>query len=267
MTSGRLRRLKSQVRVIAAIAVSLALAHTPVGAQPPDAKDGAGTAAPAPTPDNARLDELLGSKDYSRLGQALNSTPLNRRLDWLKDRLMSGGTVFLAPHYVNALWMAGVRVGETNPDKDMRVTAGLITLYALQVMSIDGARCEDSSAPGDRAVQFLTSFRPVNDHLRKQPIETRIKVVDVAMKMEWSTAPKRKDDDWLCRGGLADMAARVQSTKPVVSGPPPGVKGIKLSVYPPAPGWSPKFLPSEKYAPRQEKIRASMREQLLELVK
>ncbi len=156
MTSGRLRRLKSQVRVIAAIAVSLALAHTPVGAQPPDAKDGAGTAAPAPTPDNARLDELLGSKDYSRLGQALNSTPLNRRLDWLKDRLMSGGTVFLAPHYVNALWMAGVRVGETNPDKDMRVTAGLITLYALQVMSIDGARCE---TPRHRATVRSSSSR------------------------------------------------------------------------------------------------------------
>jgi hypothetical protein len=265
MTSGRLRRVESQVGAIVAIAVSLALAHAPVGAQPPDAKDGAGTAAPAPAPDNARLDELLWSKDYSKLGQALNSTRLDRRLDWLKDRLLGGGTVFLAPHYVNALWMAGVREGETNPNKDMRVTAGLIALYALQVMSIDGARCEDSSAPGDRAVQFLTNFRPVNDHLRKQPIETRLKVVDVALKMERSTAPKRKDDDWLCRGGLAEMAARARAAKPVEA--PPRVKGVREFYYPPAPGWSPKFLPSEKYALRQEQIRASMREQLLNLVK
>ena len=214
-------------------------AEDPAWARLPTPDDLAGKSAPSPAAGNERLDELLPTKDYGALRDELSSTPVDRRMDWLKHRLLDGGTAFLAFRYINHLdhlWKTGV--APDDPDKDMRITAGGIALYAYQLIVIDGAKCEDQST-ADMHMRDLLRQRAVT-HLKKQPVETRIKVVDLALRMEQATAQKRQDDDWLCRGG-----ARAPAPFRYVA----------------------KFLPSERYAPLQEKARASMREQLLALVK
>ena len=104
-------------------------------------------------------------------------------------------------------------------------------------------------------------------HLKKQLGETKNKLVDLALRMEQGTAPKRKDDDSLCRDGMAQMSAALASgAKPKEVPTPQGQVGRSFEV-PSLPDYVPKLLASEKYGPLQQQARASMRKRLMEIVK
>jgi hypothetical protein len=231
--------------------------------------------ATPPLPSDAELDAFLSARNWDGLGAALSPHPgptseFARKLNWLQTRIDSGGGFFLALIYARNFWVVGNSwVVDNNlkidPAKDPRVTAGLFSLYAFELIMIDGARCEDRSAPENRTRQLLANQAATLEFLKQQRPDLKAKIVDIAIAMERRIAPLRKDDDLVCRGGMEEMKVSV----PVANQPdvprPPGYYGRRIAVAPP-PGWSPKFASPDVYGPMQDKARASMRENLLKVV-
>jgi hypothetical protein len=92
---------------------SLALSTDPVRAQLQKPNENAGT--PSGTAiRNDKLDERLQSRDYLGLRQALASVPMDRRMLWLRERILNGATAFLGFPYILDLWSAGSIGGGTD---------------------------------------------------------------------------------------------------------------------------------------------------------
>jgi hypothetical protein len=225
--------------------------------------------APAALPSDTELDTLVDARDWNALGAAfdksLDAESFDRGLTWLHNRSLDGGGLMLSIIYAHDLWMAGGQLKTRDPDKDMRLTAGMMALYTYEQIVIDGAKCEDQTAPGQRLTQILTTTQKAAlNFLRQQPKDVKMKVVDLALAVEKKTAPLRKDDDLICRGGMDEMMAGLeQGTQHEL--PPDGDVGKKIGVEAPA-DWTPKFRSPETYRPIQESARANMRAQLLKLV-
>lgn len=225
--------------------------------------------ASAGMPSDERLDALLAAHDWTGLANALaharSGDEAGRRLDWLSAKLVAGGGALLGFLYSRDLWSAGQQVKSSDPMSDLRVTAGLFTLYTFALIAIDGAKCEDRSAPSHRADQLLETNRPILQFLRAQPAKVKAKVVDLALTIERKTAPLRKDDDFLCRDGLDQILAGLDGGQVKDVTPPGGGSGKSYEVSAP-PGYAPKFLPPSAYVPEQFKAREAMRANLQKLI-
>ena len=226
-------------------------------------------AAPADLPSDQELDALLLAKKWNDLGTALSRAKspksVGRKLDWLQSRLEVGGGSLLGFIYARDLWDIGAAQKIDDPNKDLRLTAGLITLYTYELITIDGAKCADHSAPSHRVDQLLMNDAPALAYLKAQPQELKDKVVDLAITMEKKTAPLRKLDDLLCRSGLEEMQAGIAAGKTRDVPTPPGQVGKTVEVEAPA-DFAPRLLTPQSYLPDQEKARANMKAILLKLV-
>lgn len=212
------------------------------------------------------LDPLLSSKNYLALGNELPKVPIEKRMAWLRARILTGGTAFLVWPYVRDLWQVGQLNNSTDPNQDLRIVAALFMLYAYQLIVIDGAKCEDNTAPERRMSQLLEGYGPVLKHLKPQPVPVRGEVVIMAIKLEQSTAATRKDDDFLCRDGMAQIKAGLDAgAKPKEVPTPPGKTGKSMVVATPS-NYVPKLLPPEKYLPVQQQMRSSIQAALVKLV-
>jgi hypothetical protein len=227
------------------------------------------TITASPLPPDVELDSLLSARNWSQLGSVLLRpypvTEFARKLSWLKTRIDSGGGFFLPLLYARDLWTVGDSAKIADLAKDPRVTAGLMSLYAFELIVIDGAKCEDRSAPDNRVSQLLTQRAAALNFLRLQPPDIKAKIVDIAIALERKTAPLRKDDDLVCRNGLAEMKAGLERGTQQEAPNTGGYVGKRIAVTPP-PGWSPNFLSRDVYGPMQDKARADMRGNLLRLV-
>jgi hypothetical protein len=150
--------------------------------------------------------------------------------------------------------------------KGPRVTAGLYSLYAFELIVIDGAKCEDRSAPDNRISQLLRRQAATLAFLKKQEPDVKAKTVELAIGLERKTAPLRTDDDLICRNGLEEMKASLERGTQREAPNTTGHYGRTVAVTPP-PDWTPKFVPPSVYRPMQEKARADVRESLLNLVR
>src|SRR5271157_5849014 len=112
-----------------------------------------------------------------------------RKLEWLRSRILAGGPSLLGFSYVRDTWRVGINVKEPDPNKDLRTTAGMFTLYTLELIIIDGAKCEDQSAPGHRAEQLVQFGGPALAYLGTQSNEFVADTVDSAIALEKKTAP------------------------------------------------------------------------------
>jgi hypothetical protein len=223
-----------------------------------------------PLPSDADLDALLAARNWDALGAALSRPGTNqeiaRKLNWLKTRMENGGGLLLPTIYARDLWAIGINLKVNDPNTDMRVSAALISFYAYEITVIDGAKCEDQSAPSNRVSQLLRNRAATLAYLKQQPLDLRMKVVEVAIALERKTAPLRKDDDLICRGGMDEMKASLERGTQQEVPNTTGHYGKTIAVTPP-PDWTPKFVPPSVYRPMQEKARADMRESLLNLVR
>jgi len=219
-------------------------------------------------PSDAELDALLAARNWGGLSTALSPAtdgePFMRKLEWLRSRILAGGPSLLGFSYVRDTWRVGINVKEPDPNKDLRTTAGMFTLYTLELIIIDGAKCEDQSAPGHRAEQLMQFGGPALAYLGTQSNEFVADTVDIAIALEKKTAPLRKEDDLLCRDGLEQMKAGMERGKQHEVTTPSGHIGKTIAVEAP-PDWAPTFLPPEKYKPAQDKARADMKSLLLQL--
>jgi hypothetical protein len=221
-----------------------------------------------------QLDDLLAAKRYTELAKALNQTPPDQRLAWTTSRLLAGKTAFLGYSLVRDLW--GVAQTTDPKVKPLADTAlGIMALYVFELILVDGAICEDVSAWGPQATRYMTTFRPVFEYLKTLPFEEKKKVIGAAVDHDHRTRFLRKGDDFLCRGGMDEFQASINQLGPGVTVGELAAKygeksktGIGTDVrLPAAAAYEPKFLPFEKYAPKQHKLRMEMVGTLAELLK
>jgi hypothetical protein len=223
-----------------------------------------------PLPPNAALDALVAAKNWGVLGTLMlrpgPTSEFARKISWLEARINNGGSMFFPLFYARNAWNATKDMKIDDLAKDPRVRmAGSMILYVVELIIIDGARCEDRSAPDSRLSQVLINDGPIFSYLRQLPPEWKSRAVDIAITLERTTAPLRTDDDLLCRGGLEEIrAASERGTQREVPARP-GTYGRSIEVTPPA-DWSPKFVVPEVYLSKQAEVRAKIRETLLTII-
>ncbi len=264
-TFGRTAEMMDQFRALAAASLLLALLFCPPRASAQDVS----TAGSATPPANAELEVLLQARDWNRLSSALKEQPRDaaafaNRLDWLHVKIDEGAGFLVAFSYMRDLWLAGNALKVEDPKTDMRMTAGMIALYAYELVVIDGAKCEDQSAPNNRASQLLSLNPATFSFIRSRPAALKEWLIAIALALEKRTAPLRRDDDLLCRNGLDEMRAGLERGTQKEIPNAPRYYGKKVEVTTP-PDWTPKFLSPETYVPIQNDARAKMREILLKL--
>jgi hypothetical protein len=257
--------LRQSLTILFAVALSALVPFVPAAlAQQPSPNPSA-----VLLPSDAALDALVSARNWNELGATLSRAVTNdefaRKLNWLKARMDNGGGLFLAILYARDLWAVGNSAKIDDPAKDPSVTAGLISLYAYELILIDGAKCEDPSAPSNRATQLFTQRAAALAFLKQQPPDLKSKIVEIAIALERKTAPLRKDDDLICRDGMDQMRASLERGTQQEMPSAPGYVGKRIAVTPPA-DWTPKFVSPDVYRPLQDKARADMRGNLLRLV-
>jgi hypothetical protein len=219
-------------------------------------------------PSNERLDALVAAKRWNDLADVMaqaQGEDFVRKIDWLKAKIDAGGGLPLVLAYTQSLWDLGRSNPAADPDKDLRVTAAFMLLYSYALIGVDGAKCEDHSAPGHRLDQVLDMDAPILKFLKTRPQKLKDKLIAGVIGYEKFTAPLRKDDDVLCRGGLHEMMAGFESgtvhQEPTTS----GQGGQSYAVEAP-PSYAPQFLPAAEYVPLQEKARATLKANLTQMV-
>jgi hypothetical protein len=251
---------------LAGAAFCAALALAPLGpalAQAPKADDAptaptvlsAAQVAALPMPARrTELDAAAGKSDFAGISTIMahvaNLDDVNRAMDWEELQVVQGGGVFYGFHYVDDLWTWGTKVkGDPNAEK-AKLYAGVMALYLLQEIQIDGARCADASAPGHRVDQLAEVRRPLWTYVLGLPEVTRRDLAVEALKLEARTAKLRRDDPGLCSGGAADMAEALKNdNRPLGS-----VSGnLEVPVTP-----HPSYVDPAVSQPKQEKTRAAM---------
>jgi hypothetical protein len=225
-----------------------------------------------PLPANAaELDRLLSQRNYAKLSQIFRETnkfeEVVLNMNWQQTRLFSGGTSFLSFPYIADLDRVSTALGDVR-GVETKKTGILIFLYAYELILIDGQRCKDVSAPGHRKDELLTSFPNIRKSIPTLSDEDKDKLLKTAVQMESLIAPKRTDEDFLCRGGLAEMQAAFakygnDATREVPT--PPGGIGKTMEVKK-DPDYKPEFLSKEVWSPKQAELRAKMPDILNNLV-
>ena len=210
------------------------------------------------------LDQLLADRDDGKLASELlgkTDYPMALAgLDWARDRLKAGAGLPVQLLYVRDLWRLG-----TDQNESLRETASLITLYTVGVVLADGVKCADKTATEMALNRFLDSqsFMLTLQLYKHLPKDKQDLYLVTAVRMEASTAPRRSNDEYLCRWGVEnfDDYEKKHGNAGVTEGPSPdGVGTTKL--YPVDPTYHPRFLSPEEWKPAQ----VSMRPQLSNLI-
>ncbi|HEX3363486.1 hypothetical protein [Phenylobacterium sp.] len=266
----------SLMRAILAAALA-AVASTALAAEPTpsssSAQEGirarlAADIGPMPS-DVATLDGYVAREDWTSLIKrlALSTTPgdVLRDLDWERLKVVSGGNILFDIAYVNTLWKTAGSMPAPASDQ-MRQTAVAFALYQLALIDLDGPRCKDPTAPAHKFQLAMTNWPMIFRYGQSLPPQDQEVVKQVALKLEWATAPVRANDPALCRGGLAEMQANLQAgAKPqeVPADPsrPPGVylPGKNYAI-PHIVDYKPEYLAEALWKPIVEARRAKLPE-------
>lgn len=206
--------------------------------------------------DKAALDEMVAKEDWAGLNKRLQAALTVQDLDWEKDKVVNGGNVLLGMHYVNTLWRISGAVKPIDRDP-LRQSAVAFALYDLAVAMVDGARCEDATAPSHRLEQFAALWAEVLKYGRSMPDNAKNAARTVSVKLEWATAPVRANDPVLCAGGLAQMQAGIAAGTAKEVPTPPGGLGKTYEVARPA-DFQTRYLPEDQWKPEAEKRRAAL---------
>ena len=150
-----------------------------------------------------------------------------RDLNWERLKVVNGGNFLFDIAYVNTVWKTAGSLPPPASD-EMRKTAVAFALYGLALIDLDGPRCKDSTAPNQKLQLAMTNWAVIMRYGQSLPPKDQEVVKQVALKLEWATAPVRANDPVLCRGGLSEMQANLQAggkpqEVPADPNRPPGV--------------------------------------------
>ena len=101
-----------------------------------------------------------------------------RSVNWLKAKIEAGGGFLPVIFYARDLWGAGQSNPVADPDKDPRVTAGFMILYAYALILVDGMKCADNSAPGHRLDQVFEIDAPILKFIWAKPQKLKEKIIN-----------------------------------------------------------------------------------------
>ena len=109
--------------------------------------------------------------------------------------------------------------------------------------------------------RMMTNQQEIRLWASQQDLETRRTILETALNLEAQFDLLRDNDDGLCRGGTAEMAARMAAwgNKPLIPlANPPGVVGTTYGV-PQDLNFHPQFLERSVWRPRQQERRKQLR--------
>lgn len=231
------------------------------------------TPTPAPAPkaaeiafDPAAADRLVAERHWTALFKLhtdlRSAEEIRRSLDWSRDHLMGGDTVFIGLPYAVNLWRVATSAPSGSKLQELKDTGSVVGLYGLAVILVDGYRCADRTSAGERATDWIQSFRDPFRHAAALPKETRDKLVETALRLESGIAARRQDDPWLCGAGMQRMTKAIEAMKQ--SGAPPREVPTPLGAVArtfelqEAPGWTPGFVSHDEAAPKEEAARQNL---------
>ena len=190
--------------------------------------------------DVAALDGWLAARDNTSLAHRLGAADapgLALDMNWEQTRLYDGAGLIVALAYVHSLWQVA-EAADPGDAKGFRDSAAVYALYALNMVTLDGARCADDSAPQTRFGQVADQVQPMMAYLRGLSRADRMNIGSLALQIEAATSQKRGDDQMICSGGLDqyqhDQEAGAGST------------------------YAPVFLSPEIWWPAQDKLRQAL---------
>ena len=199
-------------------------------------------------PGVAVLDAYLRMRAYGRLFDALQDVPRPVRVAWLQRRVVEGESGTLARVLARDL-LAESRLLTPAEAQEARLIAAKVVLYAWAVMQIDGEACRDASSPGDIVHSTRVEFRTLLEWLNEKPSSTRQALVADVLALEAETAPRRRDDLFLCRRGRISYSPC--GSEPVSAN---CLRNIRTA--------SRYFLPAEMTAPLRARMRLRVQEAL-----
>ena len=225
-----------------------------------------------PMPEDAgELDTLLRQDKLgalsNRLRTASTAQAILQDMDWEQAQILDGAGFIISYAYLFDLW----RLGSALPGEkgnELKQSAGMMFLYNLDLITLDGLKCEDATAPAHRRDQLFSQNPALIAYMRSLPRATRMTFGTISLGIEAATAPLRKDDPVLCSGGLAQMSQSLQAQagKPLQQVPnAPGAVG-KTYAVPPAPGYQPRFTPEAEWRAKQAVARQKLAPSLTRLL-
>lgn len=194
------------------------------------------------------LDAWLAEGDDLRLVERLRKTAKANELvldmNWEQSRIFDGAGLAVVLAYVNTLWRVAAELPEDDA-KGLKESAAVYTLYALNIVTLDGTKCEDDSAPPNRFGQVVEQQRAVLDYLKSLSRADRMTIGTIALATEKATSEERGGDALICGGGLAQL--RHDQANPGTA-------------------YKPAFIDKALWPTAQEKLRAGMAAQLTEFL-
>jgi hypothetical protein len=131
----------------------------------------------ASLPSDEQLDALLAARNWDGLVTAFEGVRSDetsvRALDWLDARINSGGGSLLGFLYTRLLWDLPSPQNVNDPDKDPRVRAGLMVLYTLQLIIIDGTSARIKVRPGTGSINFSRTMGPSSSISKRSALNSR----------------------------------------------------------------------------------------------
>jgi hypothetical protein len=236
------------------------------------------TSTAAPAPDRltqaqrdymTALDRDLAAQDYTTLANAVlkpgSSDDLKPALAWGRAGTLEGRSIIVPLIYSSLLWNLGASFPQFT---DFKTSSGIIALYALLVARADGPRCADPTAPSHRIDVIKRDYRKQFEAIAALPMAKQHDAVEAALRMERETAPLRQDDKYLCRFGMQETLTILQQhrkEKVTVKKPESAFAGFEIEIPADAP-YEPSFLPRDRWAAKQEALRATFPQLLATLI-
>ncbi len=259
---------------LAAVASTTLAAEPAPSTQAPDQLRAKLAAAIGPLPsDAAILDGYAAREDWTPLFKRLASSAAPQDvlhdLNWERLKVVNGGNILFDIAYVNTLWKTAASAPAPASD-EMRQTALAFALYQLALIDVDGPRCKDPSAPAHKFALAAKNWPVIFRYGQSLTPKDQEVVKQVALNLEWATAPVRRNDPALCRGGNAEMQANLQAgAKPqeVPTVPAPNVLPGKTYEIPHIVDYKPEYLAEAVWKPIADAHRAKLAENFASVLK
>jgi hypothetical protein len=207
----------------------------------------------------AMLDKLLAAHDYKALHDKMLASPdpslVVPTLNWAKARMIGGASVFVPLLYAQLLWAVA---SSSQQYAFLKTTAGLIIGYSLLVTYADGVKCADQTAPQHHRDVILSQYGGEFQSVAQLPDQDKDRVFHTNIEMEQGIAPRRQNDNYLCRFGMQEIRDSLEKHPAKETPGTPGsathvgkVMDVQVDL-----DYQPTFLSREEWEPKQTAQRA-----------
>lgn len=231
-------------------------------------------------PDNRQaLDAALVRRDWAYLGEATRNVGslenALKLLNWERYQTYRGAGYNIAYMYSSTLTTAANsydKAAAQDPKfgptaRGFRQAALAQLFYTYAVLSVDGVRCADPTAPQAHHDQISSFTEDLRRSADKLSVQERVGAIEAALRQERELAPVRDLDPDLCRGGVAELNAALTAhpDRTTTTGPQPGYPGTNITI-PVDPNQPPAYSDGAQWAARQQAARDDLIDPLAALI-